>query len=718
MANKHTVNTSGKYRSLIISISLFSMLVAGIMFLSFYISNQLEEETKVINTAFEQTSLVNQVISDLYIINSQYNAGEAYNFAQERLQKVMELIDNRMNTFANGGYLPVVGTGLNSDLELLKIAKPEDSAGVRLMQDMAGVWDEYKRRIEPVFSLKPTLTDGQQPFGQRYQFYGSVLWKQGAINGLNKLNLHYDTDRYAIHLQEQSSKRLELLRLAQIVGVIITAISLILILFYFIRQLRGADLELEKARQETNGILSTVREGLFLVDENRMISSEYSDEMEDIFETKNIGGREFTDLLGKIVTSADLENMKTFVKVLFDPKVVEDLIGNLNPLQQIKVNLQKDDGGFETKHLSFNFFRVISRGKIRNVLVSVSDISDRVRLQEELENSKNESEQQMELLVSFMNANPVLLREFLHDSGDALQDINEILKAPVSSKADFRTKIDKIFVQVHKIKGEASAIELSAFAEKAHEFESELQELKHVSSIKGMDFLPLTIQLDQLISYTDTLKELSARLGLQSGDAVDKQPAQTEKSADSSQEWQHLSRMVDEIASDYKKKVDFVMSGLSEIPMNDEYRSIINSFCVQLLRNSLAHGIETPAERQKNRKPAKGRIDLRASQLPDGSIELIIRDDGRGFNDKSIAKRLVEKGLVTENQISDWSQDKIIKHVFAQGVSTAETDMHAGRGVGLNVISDGIKSVGGKLRLRQMMDKFCQFEIILPPVKQ
>jgi hypothetical protein len=113
-----------KYRSLILSLSLFSLLVISIMFLSLYVSNQLEEDTKVINTAFEQTSLLNEVVSGLYIINSQYNVGQASSFTQKRLQEVINLIDRRMIAFKNGGELPVVSIGTFNELDVVSIDAP------------------------------------------------------------------------------------------------------------------------------------------------------------------------------------------------------------------------------------------------------------------------------------------------------------------------------------------------------------------------------------------------------------------------------------------------------------------------------------------------------------------------------------------------------------------------------------------------------------------
>jgi len=711
MTNKNTqqtTKTTGKYRSLIISIILFSTLVLSIMLLSFYISNQLDKDNKIINTAFDQTSLVNLVISDLYIIRGKYNAGEPYVEEQERLRKTVDLIDSRIQVFSNGGELPTVNMSSNLENNFLNINSINDDQGAELVDNLLAIWEDYKRRIRPVFSLSGKGSGNVAlSAAQDYQFQGSILWN---ISGLSRVKLDNYTDNFAIHLQELSNNKLRILRIAQIIGIVITALSLLFIVFYFIRRLSSADFELEKARQETNGILNTVREGLFLVDENRIISNEYSNEMEDIFETPNIGGREFTDLLSKIVTSTDLDNMKTFVEILFDPKVVENLIGNLNPLQQIKVSVEKPDGSTEEKHLSFNFFRVISRGKIRDILVSVSDVSDRVRLEEELESSRNESEQQIEMLVSFMSANPETLKEYLENSSTSLHKINDILKAPVSGKSEFREKVEQIFVQIHKIKGDASALGLEALAEKAHELEGKLQDLKYVTDIKGMDFLPLTILLDQLMSATDTMMSLSARRNLQDGGAA----ATTSHNKNN---WEHLTKLVDDVANDCDKEVRFITSGLSELDLNEEYKDLANSFFVQLLRNALVHGIETPQERLKSNKPQSGRIDLRASHLPDGSIELVLRDDGRGFDDKKIAENLVKKGLVTEEEIAGWGANRIIKYVFSQGISTAEVGMHAGRGVGLNVITEGIRNLGGKLKLQQSIGKFCQFEMTLPPQK-
>jgi len=231
----------------------------------------------------------------------------------------------------------------------------------------------------------------------------------------------------------------------------------------------------------------------------------------------------------------------------------------------------------------------------------------------------------------------------------------------------------------------------------------------------------LTIELDKLISYVDALNELSARLT--SGSAVGGEislgettilAASPSKEAMQSQ-WNHLTSLVETVAKDSKKEVEFVSSGLAESNLSEGQKKLVNDVSIQLIRNSIVHGIELPKNRLKNNKPSVGRVDLRLAQLSDGRVELVVRDDGNGLDVESIKSRIIERGLASEKEVEDWSDQKVVSMAFTPGFTTSEeTTMHAGRGVGLDLIRDSIKAVGGHLRLRQAAGKYCQFEIILP----
>jgi two-component system, chemotaxis family, sensor kinase CheA len=700
----------GKYSSLIISLSLFSLLVVSIMMLSLYVSNQLEKDTKVINTAFEQTSLLNKVVSDLYVINSQFNNGEASSFSQKRLKDTLDLIDARMQAFRYGGELPVVSVGEYNELDSVQLDPIKDARLLSQISTIVPLWEEYKRRVLPALSFDSLLSKKNSDFN-RYEFYGSVLYNQGAVRGLERINLHNKVDSFALQLQKESDDRLNVLRISQVVGIAITGVSLVLILFFIVGQLRRSDSDLENAREETKGILSTVQEGLFLIHKDNTIGQEYSVELEKILGTNNISGREIFDLLGDVISGQDAKNLQTFIGSLFNPRVVDSLIMDLNPLRNLHVNIDNGDGYFEEKYLSFSFFRVIKKRNIGDILVSVKDITDNVVLQNKLKVTESKSEEQFKMFVSLINVNVNTLKLFLSNSFTALNKINNILKSGMSGGVDLIDKSNEVFFYIHSFKGEASSLGLKSVSEKAHEFETELARLKMAGDGDGKKFIPLTIMLKELISGLDNIRDVSKKIhGLKSSE----DGGGSSEKASSAEEWKHLNNVVVEMTEKYNKKADLVLCGLRELSVNNELKKVINSILVHFIKNSVVHGIESPSERIQSDKPEVGRIDVKAAELSSGFLELVVRDDGRGLDSNKIAIKLVEKAIVSQDKIKRMSSSEINKYIFFPGFSTAGVDIHAGRGVGLAAILQSIKELGGNINVQQNKGRYCQFSITIP----
>lgn len=696
--------TLGKYRGLLISLIILVVLVISLLLLNLYFSQSLEKSTQISAASNRQTALVQQISKELFLISSQYQKVLPYDEEKANLEKAINTFDNTLNAFALGGVLRTIDTnGVES--EEIKVDKLVGDKFSNIMSEAKTIWSQYLEKSKPVLETE----DASQ-----MQLFDARDFADENSSRLSEL-----MEELSEEIQVNNDKNILYLRIAQVVGIILTALMFLYTIFVTGRNLRKNDEEIEQARQETQGILNTVKEGLFLLDSGLVISSQHSKEMLEIFEVDSISGREFSGLLGDILDSSELSTVEEFVKLLFDDHVIEELIGSLNPLDKVEVTFNKSDDTIQKKYLSFDFFRVVRNEKIQEVLVSVSDITSRVLLEMELESTKEQGEQQVEMLVSFLQADPDMLRSFLLDSRESLVEVNAILKDPVMDKVDLKAKIDKMFISVHRMKGEAAAMKFDAFAEKAHEFETGLSDLKRVTNIKGIDFLPLTIQLDKLISYNDTLNELSNRLQ----GSFDDNPLTGETSilTDSSNldkqksAWSQLNSIVETVAKDTGKQVHLVVSGLIENQLNKEQKKIIKDVSIQLLRNSVVHGIETPDERLKLSKSAFGRIDVRLAALADGMLELTVRDDGQGLNINLIKERILSKGIVTEDELKKWTDQKIVSMAFSSGFSTVETTgMHAGRGVGLDIIRDSIKSIGGQLRLRQCAGKYCQFEVVLP----
>jgi len=157
-----------------------------------------------------------------------------------------------------------------------------------------------------------------------------------------------------------------------------------------------------------------------------------------------------------------------------------------------------------------------------------------------------------------------------------------------------------------------------------------------------------------------------------------------------------FQRVVRDVAKQLGKDIDFVMTG-GDTELDKAMVDVIADPLMHLVRNSMDHGLETPAERLAAGKPATGRLGLNAYH-EGGSIVLEVSDDGRGLNRERIVAKAVERGLVAEGAVL--SDPEVWQLIFAAGFSTAAvvTDL-SGRGVGMDVVKRNIESLRGQISL-------------------
>ena len=135
---------------------------------------------------------------------------------------------------------------------------------------------------------------------------------------------------------------------------------------------------------------------------------------------------------------------------------------------------------------------------------------------------------------------------------------------------------------------------------------------------------------------------------------------------------------------------------------------------LHLLRNSVAHGIESPDTRRLLGKPEKGLIKLRASN--EGThIILTISDDGRGISVSALKEKAVQTNLISRETAAAMSDEEAFQLIFLAGVSTAEKlSQTAGRGVGMNVVRTTVERRQGTISIVSEPQKGTTFTIRLP----
>ena len=161
-------------------------------------------------------------------------------------------------------------------------------------------------------------------------------------------------------------------------------------------------------------------------------------------------------------------------------------------------------------------------------------------------------------------------------------------------------------------------------------------------------------------------------------------------------------RLVRDVAHNLKKEVDLLVSG-EDTELDKTMVEMIGDPLVHLVRNSLDHGLELPDVRESAGKPRKGTIRLEARQEGD-QIIISVADDGAGIDPARIAKKAMEKGLVTADRLRTMTTREILDFVFLPGFSTAEkiSDL-SGRGVGMDVVRSNLTKLNGTIELESKL---------------
>jgi two-component system chemotaxis sensor kinase CheA len=521
----------------------------------------------------------------------------------------------------------------------------------------------------------------------------------------------------AAELQATNIRSATQLRLVMLSGMLI-ALALVVLVALLLGARRRQERYLRQARQQTADILRTVKDGLFLLDQNLVIGSAYSSAMETLFQRTDIAGLPFESLLKSIVSERTLTTALKFIKVLWSERTNEKLVKSINPLGEVEVHF---GGNSDTRYLQFDFHRVRVDGEMTHVLVSVSDVSARVDLARELQSSQSQAQGQVDTLLGILHIDPAQLASFLSDTNAAMKMINAVLREPTREEGVFRKKLDTLFRQVHSVKGESAALGLSSIESRAHAFEDDLKSLRDKPSLSGNDFLPLVIKLDDLLTHLQSVSDLVSRLSrlhLSPSDvahtitAVIEEQKQKDGGADSGVA-ATLQKLAARVAHDNGKEAAVQCSGLDSVP--EEQRRAVKDIGIQAVRNAIVHGIEPPAARSSAGKSRQGTVRLSFQDLGETGYKLVIEDDGQGLSTERIKEAALKKGFITPERAQTLDTKQIFSLLFQSGFSTLETaTKDAGRGVGMNLIADLTNQMGGRVSVATSAGKFTRLTMSWP----
>lgn len=486
-------------------------------------------------------------------------------------------------------------------------------------------------------------------------------------------------------------------------------------------------IRVEEAHRETQDIFRTTQEGLFLLDHQLRMGSQTSHSLERILGFEVKPGDNFLEKLKPLVTPKTYDTAAEYIELLLRHDVKEKLVASLNPLDCIEIAGVRPNGGVESRFLQIRFNRVMKSGKVTHLLVTANDISRQVRLERELRESERRVQDQMGMMVHILQADPHLLQDFLGNATNGLNRINEDLRASNASNATTgiaNERLDAMLRSAHQLKGDAAAMQLEAVAQSLHAFESLVQDLRGQTKRKGEDLLPVTVKVKELYGEIRAIQDVIVRISQVRGVVSVEPPRPAATSRNSEQIAQQAfvrqwSGFAQQLAGRHAKKVDLVYQGIDLETLAPPLRDALNSIVNQFIRNSLVHGVESPAERKLRGKSEAAHLSLYISDQGDGTVELSFRDDGRGIDPERIREAVVRAGRCTADEASALTPRQLTLKIFEPGFSTRATpDEDAGRGIGLDAVREQITRLGGRIRIGTTRGEYCHFRVLLPLRKE
>ena len=321
--------------------------------------------------------------------------------------------------------------------------------------------------------------------------------------------------------------------------------------------------------------------------------------------------------------------------------------------------------------------------------------------------------------AAMLRINADTLDHLINDSGEvaiARSRVEAELRAIKHSLNDLSESIARLRAQLREVEIQADSqmqSRLSVLEERKGDFDplefdryTRLQELTRLMAESLNDVLSIQQALSRNLGETDAALLHQARTSREV-----QQELMRMRAVPFSNLNERLYRIVRQTARELDKKAELSIEG-AEVELDRSVLERIGAPLEHMLRNALAHGIESPQERLAAGKPEAGRVAV-ALRQESNEIALILSDDGAGIDADRLHRRAIDKGIVgAEHKLTEAER---LQLVFASGLSTAESvSQLAGRGVGMDVVRSEITAIGGRIDIATARGQGTTFTVYLP----
>ncbi|MBF0351187.1 MAG: Hpt domain-containing protein [SAR324 cluster bacterium] len=471
-------------------------------------------------------------------------------------------------------------------------------------------------------------------------------------------------------------------------------------------------------REKSNDILTMLQhlpEGVLTVMQDNKIHHEYSAYLETILGTKDIADRDVMDVLFSN-TNLGVDALAS-LDTVFGACLGEFELNFLMNSHLMIRELDKTLADGTTKHLELTWSPIVNEEteEIDKILICVRDITE-LRI---LQTAANLQKRELEIIGQILSVPQEKFQDFLESSRNFIMENEKIIRQTTRKDNEI---LQELFRNMHTIKGNARTYGLVHLTNIVHEAEQEYDDLrKHpdrewkpelllqqlASSSRMLDEYALInekklgrkgpgrrgsadkflmIEKERITKSIELLENVDSLEPLKLIQALDRIRA-TLKILGTTPTREIVSDIVDSLpslASELGKETPEVTINDHNIFIKNQATGLLKNAFMHIFRNSLDHGIETPAERLKHGKVSQGNIQLDVL-IDHGQLLMHYHDDGRGLALSRIRQKALEQGMIFEGD--ELPLEDLANLIFQSGFSTAEkvTEV-SGRGVGLDAV--------------------------------
>ncbi len=500
--------------------------------------------------------------------------------------------------------------------------------------------------------------------------------------------------------------------------------------------------DLAEKNKDIQTLLANMRQGLLAIEEGGIIHPEYSTHLESLFETESIAGRDVVSFLfADAVLDEDLVNqMRSSIQSIIGEDEMNYAMNAHILIREYQLRVND-----KLKTLALDWSPILdARQNVVKLMVSIRDSTELKALEHEAGVKKRE----LDIIAQLL---PISVKKFTDYVVSSETYLNECLNV-LSQTGDWSgPTFNKLFRNMHTIKGNSRTHGFNYIANAAHEAEAIFDQARSLSPnqqrsqiMAAIDKVSAVLQ-DYRQIYRSLMVHTETAMGQGDGMWISREAvAAIRTSAEAAKPLapaasQAILSIVDkscaaslatiissiveslpEIAESLGKCAPNVIINDSGILFKETVHQHLRAVFNHMLKNALDHGIEPAAVRKALNKEPAGTITLDVVKT-EAALLIRVQDDGQGLNIKNLYQKGLEAGLY--DGAAKVGAADIAKSIFIPGLSTKETlDIISGRGVGMDAVKQFLAEVGGDISvdihsadpLFEHQNLPCIFTIALP----